>query len=261
VGELISGLLCGPDEDRYWGGVMALHWRGTREVMDRAVGLCRSSCAVERSLGADILGQLGVPVRTFPEPCLHALLGMLEDESDPHVLNSVLIALSHLSRPEAIVPASRFRCHEDPGVRYAAVHALTGHEDPRAIRSLIELTRDTDAHVRDWATFGLGAQLDLDTPEIREALAGRLADGDEGARSEAILGLARRRDPRVVPILQDELASDWVAAFAVEAAALIGSPSLHALLVELREWWDVDQNLLEEAIRACSPSSNPCVED
>jgi HEAT repeat protein len=103
--------------------------------------------------------------------------------------------------------------------------------------------------------------LDLDTPEIREALGERLTDEDEGARSEAILGLARRKDRRILPVLEVELASDSIPAYAVEAAALIGSPSLHALLVDLREWWDVDQNLLEEAIRACSPSSSPCVED
>jgi len=180
---LISHLLCGPDEDRYWDGVMALQWRGTREVLDRAVELCRSACVVERCLGADILGQCGIPNRTFPEPCLHTLLDMLEDESDPHVLNSVLIALSHHNRPEAIVPASRFRHHVDSDVRYAVVFALNGHEDPFAIRCLVELTRDTNAHVRDWATFGLVALVeDLDTPEIREALAGRLVDEDEGAR-------------------------------------------------------------------------------
>ena len=65
------------DEDRAWDFVYALHWRGTNEVLDWAVRLCRSSCAVERRVGADILGQLGVPERTFPEVCLRTLLGML----------------------------------------------------------------------------------------------------------------------------------------------------------------------------------------
>jgi len=64
----------------------------------------------------------------------------------------------------------------------------------------------------------------------------------------------------VLPILQHELASNWVAVFAVEAAGLIGSPSLHAMLVDLREWWDVDRKLLEQAILACSPAPDPYVE-
>ena len=51
VGELISAILSGPDEDPAWDAIGALHWRGTHEVLDRAVRLCRSPCAVERGWG------------------------------------------------------------------------------------------------------------------------------------------------------------------------------------------------------------------
>ena len=37
-------------------------------------------------------------------------------------------------------------------------------------------------------------------------------------------------------------------------AALIGDPILLKELVALREWWDVDHELLDDAIRACSPA-------
>jgi hypothetical protein len=53
--------------------------------------------------------------------------------------------------------------------------------------------------------------------------------------------------------LREELASGSVGTLAVEAAALIGDPQLHPLLVALRGWWEVDEGLLGEAVRACSP--------
>jgi hypothetical protein len=37
------------------------------------------------------------------------------------------------------------------------------------LAELIDLSRDEDDEVRDWATFQLGSQMDLDTAEVREA--------------------------------------------------------------------------------------------
>ena len=51
-----------------------------------------------------------------------------------------------------------------------------------------------------------------------------------------------------------ELKSESVYALAVEAAQLIADPQLYADLCVLREWWDVDKELLEDAISACSPA-------
>ena len=234
VDELISVALSEQDEDVFWDTVRALQWRGSQEVLDRASQLCRSFCVVERRTGADIMGQLGVPDRTFPKHCLQVLLGMLESEQDHGVLQSILIALSHLRLSEVIEPVLRFRDHVDPEVRHGVVLALMGHEDVQAIEALIEFTRDPETHVRDWATFALGTQVEVDTPDLRDALMERLADDDDGTRCEALVGLARRGDRRVLTVLQRALSSESVCRGEVEAAALIGDPLLLKELVALR---------------------------
>ena len=251
--ELISAALRhASDDDLYWDVVWILHRRDTPEVLNRARQLCQSPLCAERRLGADILGQLGVPERTFPKECMAILLQALHEEKDAEVLSASLIALGHLHEDEAIEPAAQLCRHPNPGVRHGVVSALTGYEDQRAIETLIGLSKDEDADVRDWATFGLGTQINVDTPTLREALAERLNDVDLVTRCEAIVGLARRGDRRTIPALSKELSSDCVDVLAVEAAEIIASPELYPHLIALRERWDGDETLLARAITACS---------
>jgi HEAT repeat protein len=67
------------------------------------------------------------------------------------------------------------------------------------------LAQDTDEHVRDWATFGLGVLGQVDSPEIREALVTRLSDTNLDVREEALVGLAKRKDRKAIPALIGEL--------------------------------------------------------
>jgi hypothetical protein len=79
-----------------------------------------------------------------------------------------------------------------------------GHTDRKAVRTLIELSADPDADIRDWATFGLAQQIGTNTREVREALYARVEDEDDDTRAEALMGLARRRDERVsVPLIKE----------------------------------------------------------
>jgi HEAT repeat protein len=272
IDELVTTALTEPDEDIAWNAVVALHFRGTREVLEKAEALCHSICAAERRLGANILGQLGVPERTCPGECVSVLLGMLDHEVDADVLQAVFVALSHLGDADAIGPALRYQGHSDPEVRHGVVLALTGYEDQRAVDTLIELSHDQDAHVRDWATFALGQQIAFDTPVIRETLADRLTDSDYETRCEAIMGLALRGDRRVIPSISKELVSDSVGCSVVEAAAIIPDPDFYPLLLGLRDialqessdasndstkMWQIAK--IDEAIEACRPSV-PCDE-
>ena len=77
----------------------------------------------------------------------------------------------------------------------------------KGIVALIELTEDVDDEVRDWATFSLGQITEEASEGVLGALRRRLGDPYENARSEAIWGLARRKDEEGVRLLKERFAS------------------------------------------------------
>lgn len=225
--ELISEALSATEVEKYWDIVGQLHLRGTFEVVDAAGRLAHSDCQFERVLAADTLAQIGVPYRTFPVECSSKLIEMLRGETNLDVLYSVLIALGHADCEKlattAIIP---FASHADGDIRYAVAYAIGIGADPAAAATLIALTADPVAKVRDWATFSLGSQdvkvsgEPVDSPEIRQALVARLDDEDRETRCEAMKGLARRGDRRMLAALRRELAdpdADYMAYEALDA--------------------------------------------
>ncbi len=197
TGELFRVALAEPDVDARWRAVQALHWRGGRDVFDRAAALCQGARPIERMTGADVLAELGLPDHDYPDEATAILAALLERERDARVLASVLTAFGHLGGPPDLGVAAPLADHADPAVRHSLAYALGFREEPLAVETLIALTRDEEANVRDWATFGLG-QGDADSPALRDALAVRLDDEDDDVRAEAIAGLARRRDDRAL---------------------------------------------------------------
>ena len=115
---------------------------------------------------------------------------------------------------------------------------------------LIELSRDEEADVRDWATFALAAR-DDDGVEVRQALLERAGDADFDTRSEALWGLARRRDERALPLLVEALRGDQVGELFIEAAGFFARPELVGALEELKQWWRGEAELLAEAMARC----------
>lgn len=120
---------------------------------------------------------------------------------------------------------------------------------------LIDLMRDPYPEVRNWSTFALAELVELDDDEVRAALIHELKDKDFDAKAEALYGLALRGDPAALPALREVLRSDKVGRLHVRAALALADPALEPLLAPLLEWWDVDVELLEAAIRACGSSA------
>ena len=137
VDDLFNTALSGGDDESFCDAISALHRRGTREILDRASVLCRSDRPVKRRVAADILAYLGVPERTFPKESASLLLGMLDREKEPRVLQSVIAALYFLRHSRAGVIAASFASDPDPNVRHAVALAINGHSEPAAIALLI----------------------------------------------------------------------------------------------------------------------------
>jgi hypothetical protein len=257
--ELITLALNEPDEDAAWEAVTVLHVRANDEVLEAAERLCRSDIAKERRLGASILGQLGVPVRAFVEESFDCLVRMLKVEQEPDVLEAIATAFGHLEDPRCIELLIPFKAHPNPVVRLGIVHGLSGQDHPDAIQALIELSADPDGETRSWATFSLATFTEVDTPEIREALLVRLSDPRDDARGEAMVGLARRKDPRVLDLLLKELTSKNVGMEAIEAAEELCDPKLIPALVDLKNWWPAgsrsNAEWLDRIIASCAEAT------
>lgn len=240
----------------------ALHLRReSADVFEAIQRLRTSEIPKERALFADVLGQLGTPERPYRDETVTMLLDMLQHETDPWVLESIGVAFGHLDDPRAIEPVARLKNHPDKDVRFGVVLAMSGYEIDLAINTLIELSRDTDTDVRDWATFGLGSQIELDTPAIHEALYARVTDDDPETRGEALIGLAQRQDQRVLEHVRRELQGEFHGIWAVEAAEYLADPSLYPLIQALwdrlhpeerqKSWFE---SQFQDSLAACKPA-------
>jgi HEAT repeat protein len=145
---------------------------------------------------------------------------MVREEEEALPLLAAIHALGHIGSPNAIPLVVEQRFHPNPDVRFAVACALgTFADDPVSIDSLLELTQDVDEDVRDWATFALGVLGSADSPDIRNALVRGLGDSNDDVREEAMIGLGKRRDRRVLAILLSALELPDVAVRAIEAAS------------------------------------------
>ncbi len=223
INELFSKTLIGDyEDDAPWTAVRELRRIGSREVFDKAAEWCRSKESRLRARGLDVLAQIGKtidhPSNVFPDESFSLVASTLKDEQEIQPLDSAIAALGHLDNPAGIPLIIQFQSHPNSHIRFAVACALGSFpNDPQSTESLLLLMKDPDEDVRDWATFGIGVLCDLDSVEIRDALFQRLSDSNEDVREEAMAGLSKRRDQRVLPSLLAALAETAVSSRVIEA--------------------------------------------
>jgi HEAT repeat protein len=224
INELFARTLVGDyEDDAPWHAVHELRRIGSREVFDKAAEWCRSRDPLIRARGIDVLAQIGKtadhPSNSFRDKSFSVVSAVLRDEEEIQPLDSAIAALGHLDNEAAIPLIIGYKSHPDSNIRFSVACSLGSFaNDPRSAECLLSLMKDDDEDVRDWATFGLGVQGDMDSVEIRDALFERLSDPNEDVRGEAMAGLGKRRDRRVLPFLVGALGDSAVSRPVIEAA-------------------------------------------
>jgi len=226
-------------------------------ALSAARRLAASRDPLERAVAAHVLGSL-VDGNTANVDGATALLdGMIQDAIHPHLEWSIADALRLTCHPSAVEPLSKLAASKSSSVRRTVAMGLAGaiaaDGDSRGVEQLVRLSADPDPTVRDWATFGL-SQLDDDSEQIRSALWDRVDDPHYNIRSEALAALAARHERALVDRVRAELQTDYVGKLVVLAAAELADSALLEPLRSLRDWWDIDPELLERAIAASQPT-------
>ena len=118
---------------------------------------------------------------------------MLDEDQPEEVLVAVIEALGHAWTELACLAVVPFADYPDDSVRLATVRSMVGGIESKAgsitvAAALMPRFPDEDSEVRDWATFGVGSMLDIDSVEIRAALRGNLEDVNYDVRCDALVG-------------------------------------------------------------------------
>jgi HEAT repeat protein len=258
--DLIERAIASADEedDRYWGPVRELQRRADRDTFEQLVRLVGGDSEKGQRLALNVMAQLGGPERPFLEMSLPYIIELCGPERPAGVLEAAVTALGHLGDSRGLSPVLGLVTYPDVDVRFAVAFSLPAitadsPEEP-AVSALMALMEDEDVDVRDWATFGLGALMEVDSPTIREALLARVSDPEGDVAGEAIVGLAARRDRRAIDYIASALEWSEVGNLIVEAAALLPDRRYLQALYALRdERWDADDprgSWLSQAITA-----------
>jgi len=204
------------ESEKHWHVLYTLRARGDEETLNAVQNWCSSNNLVERELTADFLslfsgvkdenGNTVYPVIDTVLPLLESLL----DDPEVLVVSSAIYSLGNYDAFDAILARPSLSENASVDVRLAVACSLGLSESKNSIDILIALSNDQDGETRNWAIFGLGSQCHFDTQEIREALYQRMDDPHIEARCEALVGLAVRKDVRVIPYIEKALRAKWV---------------------------------------------------
>lgn len=206
--KLLFRLINNKTNKSYWDTIFALRKRPSEELFFKCVELTKSKDPKIRSIGIDILAQLGLPPRPFLKETLKLYFELLHIEKEPKVVMALLYAIGHnnekLSKNQ-IEKLCSFINTDNNLIKEGLVNSLLGIDELIAIETLIKFSSDKLSDIRNWATFGIGTQIERNNKSIREALWHRVNDKHQETKLEAIVGLALRKDVRINEIIKIEL--------------------------------------------------------
>lgn len=205
--KLFERLLNNKSNKNYWNFIGELRKRKEKGIFEKSIELTKSEIAKEKIIGINILAQFGFP-RLHSKEILKTYFDLLKTETDKNIISSILYGIGHnndnLSEKQINIVCA-YKNHKSVNVRYSLVYALLSIDQIKPIDTLIELSKDKDSDIRNWATFGIGTQIETDSKIIREALWERVRDEHKITRFEAIVGLAKRKEENIREVLKNEL--------------------------------------------------------
>ncbi|UUF16921.1 MULTISPECIES: HEAT repeat domain-containing protein [Flavobacterium] len=205
--KLFERLLNNKSNRNYWKFISELRKRKQGGVFEKSIELTKSEIVREKIIGINILAQFGYP-RLHSKEILKRYFDLLKAETDKNIISSILYGIGHNNdnlTENQINIICDYKNHRSVNVRYSLVYALLSIDKMKPIETLIELTKDKDSDIRNWATFGIGTQIETNNTTIRDALWERVSDEDKITRFEAIVGLAKRKEENIREILKSEL--------------------------------------------------------
>lgn len=231
--ELFSKLIKSKSENTYWKLICELRSRPNDFVYKKCTEFVESDKVKEKVAGIDVLAQLGIRERPYYRKTIELYFNLLEKETNEKVISSILFSFGHNNEKlnsKQLAKITSFKGNKNSEVRNGLVTSLLGLEEPLAIDTLIHLSNDKESLNRDWATFGLGTQIDVDNEKIRNALWNRINDSDQDTKLEAIVGLAKRKDAKVKEIIKRELQDGEYGSLLFEAIELLNLAEFIPLL-------------------------------
>ncbi len=262
--KILNRLLNNKTQKTYWDNISELRKRPNQEVFKKAYEFAKSDFDKQKIIGLDILQQLGFDPRYKKKETVELHFELLEEEQSDNVLKSIFHGIGHNNdelSDKQILKLLEFKNVKNTEVKHALISALLGIENTSTINVLIEFTKDKTASIRNWATFSIGSLTELDNTDIRNALWNRVNDPNFEIKSEAIVGLANRKDSRIKSIIIKELENGDYGILLFEAILIIKDQDFLPLLNKNLEvaktneddikngWVPVLENTINELIK------------
>ncbi|WP_434779571.1 hypothetical protein [Neisseria sp. Ec49-e6-T10] len=253
--KLIS-LLKNEKQNKRYAAARELQLRGGKEIIRLAIQLTQDISYKQRAIGAFILGQISLS--TDQESDIVKLLCDLSVQDKSAIVRADAVsALGHRCsknniHSDIVINSLALTTFDSSvNVRQSTAFALSYLNSESVSPLLLTLLQDENLNVINWAAFAINT-LDYDSLEIRDIFFKLLESSNHEIKKEAIIGLAKRRDQRVLPFIKNELKIaikvGLVYDDTIEAVGLLGDISLLPEMNKILKQFADDDGFIKKTI-------------
>lgn len=230
-----------------------LQLRGGYEVIQLANTFCQNSDYKKRKLGVFILGQINFISEKEEQTAFDILTKLAIEDKSAMVRSTAIESMAHrCNKNSSFYTLLMKYCsmtfnNKSVYVRRATAFALSFINDEKTIPLLVSLCNDESDEVKNWAAFAINSN-EYDTKEIRDCFFEMFSDPNSEIKGEAITGLARCHDMRVITVLKQELKQKIVYDDIIKAVESLGDRNFIPILESLLSDFNDDDELIQNVI-------------